>query len=570
MITLSNTPGSYNTDPLTQNPPPDTVGECLDFGLTPDNADGIGTAGVKAQVVFSVPNPPSVVANGTEFTVWGKTFTVDDTQPFTSTSFKVTTNMLETALNMRDMFGANVFFANAVNILVDVNVPTTVTLQWKECRAQDNFTGLNMDFTNMSGTGITMVPTNGTTPVYVDGYIIGVQLMKYDPDQVNANSFGYIPITKLEGVTPKRGCSAISAVEIDYRRDIGRTLYTPMPDLTTTAEIPFNTPTIMGTFKLFYGWTYRDGNCQPQSGTFVQSAGSINVLNAAFELEEPYKMRRYWGDHPAGFPPGQFVQDFLTNQPKTMRVCQNSFLWVWLLNGFTISNPTTYKLRLTVAIYKKGYTGGVFEFLTYDKIVGGIQWYVPNWNVSVQRIISEGTLTIDELEKYSIQVTGYDAANEVLYNASEYLTYLVDETCCGSMTDIYFLTPPGGIGTLVVDVLEREITQTGKEICLDIPCNTGDSERAKYGGRIMGNLRAYEEITVRARENWTEEHLAYFRAFKASPERWVRVKSGDGWLAKRFLVTPGSVRIYKDGEKLELVASGYTDDIPLQTPKNLS
>ena len=125
---------------------------------------------------------------------------------------------------------------------------------------------------------------------------------------------------------------------------------------------------------------------------------------------------------------------------------------------------------------------------------------------------------------------------------------------------------------MLCQVDAREISQSGNEICLDIQCGDSAEEIAKYSGRGLSNIRNFERVTISAIEIYTDDQVNFFRSFKLSPERWIRVQKKTyspfdvQWMAKRFLVEPGGVRIFQDGNRIELVATGFMADIPVQTP----
>lgn len=561
-ITLSLTPESYTTAPGTTINPPDSIDKCLEFGLTPDGTDAIGTTGSVATVDIDLVGTLTVKPDGTQMIIWGHTFEVNNAIGHnTATSFMMSTDGATTRDNILQMLGSNIYFIQAtVRYYTGSPGNWRVNIDWRECREQPNFSGAGMDFSAFAGSGLSGAYANGITPVYVDGYLMNVRLHKY---QSSLGGFG--PVTEFEAIRPILGCNNASTSKIDYRRDIARLIFTPLPELTPTAEIPATEDTLLGRFKIEYGWTYRDAQCQPQSGTYAFS-GEILALNAAFPLQEPYGVRSFYENFPGGLPPqNNGDQWFLTNQPKTMAVCRSSFIWLWLLNGDypeLFANP---KFILRFVVNKK--TGSP---VTTDVVYDACSWWqCMNFNVSVARAASLASTTVDNIVSYSVSVLHANASGVPAGTFSETLTYYVEDICA-NCTDVYFLTPAGGYGTLVADVIEREVTQTATEICLDVPCGISRSEQAKIGGRVYGNIRSYEEMTIRARASHTPEHVAYFAAFKASPERFVRVASGPDYIAMRFNVDTGGVKIYKDGEYIDLIAKGNLVDIPLQTAKNLS
>lgn len=562
MLTVTKTPDSYTTAPGSTINPPDSIDQCLEFGLTPDDADGIGTPGTVATVDVDFTGTLTVPADGTSMVIWGHTFSVDNAAGVnTANTFLFTTNNLETAENFMAMIRANIYFIQAtVSYRTGNSGSWRINIDWRECREQPNFSGASMDFSEFAGTGVTGAYANGTSPVYVDGYLINVRLHKYF-----SYLAGFAPITDFQAIRPILSCNTASQSAIDFRRDIARTLYTPLPAMTPTAEVAFTEDNILGRYKIEHGWSFRDANCQPQSGTYALS-GEILCINAAFPLQEPYGIRSYWENSPGGLPAeNNGNQFFLTNQPKRMTVCQNSFLWLWLLNGDYPSTASYPKFGLRFVVNKK-----VGAQSTHDVLYNKCSWWqCMNFNVSVARAATLASTTADNITSYTVTVYHVDNADAFQSQFSETLTYVIEDICANCV-DVYFLTPPGGYGTLVADLIEREVSQTATEICLDVPCGLSRSERAAVGGRVYGNIRAFEEMTIRARMSYSAEHVAYFAAFKASPERFIRVASGTGYIAMRFNVDTGGVRIFRDGEYIDLIAKGSLVDIPLQTAKNLS
>lgn len=367
-------------------------------------------------------------------------------------------------------------------------------------------------------------------------------------------------------------------------RDAARLINTPMPDLAIDSEIDPADDTVSGIYALQYGWTYRDDECQPVSGEFAET-GDVMVVNAAFALEDKSGIADFWQRPTPG--DGFLRNRFLTNQPVRHTLGENSFAWLWLLNPFTESgaltgsgtgNPFTLDhIKLMVDIYEVGSAVVTDSFsVEYPAAL----WYqVYNFNVSPGRIADESTTLLPDIGKYEVYVNGYNSGETEFMRLTEGLQYGV-EHACENLTDVYFLSPPGGIVTILGEVLERELEQTGTEICLDTNCTDTRTELAKYGGRMLTNIRSFERVTWRARRNYNAQEVEMFRSFKASPERWIQVQEMDGanvttganisYIAKRLIVDTGGVKIYQNAEYVDLVVTGYLSDIPLQTPRNLS
>lgn len=565
MITITSQPPNIDTDtdPKEQPVP---LSDCLQWCLQPASGDVITTPGAAASVTIEWPNVPTVPADGTTFTLWGRTFTVDSAQAYTSMSFQITTTGLQTARNMVNMLRANLFFRRATTAQTSGPDNQDVLIGWTDCREQDNFGDDAMDMTALETAGATVTVTNGTSPVYVDGYKIVFRLLKYD-----AQADDFLPVTQFEGADPNRGCSTVEEMCINMVRDAAGLLYTQMPDLETEGEPDPLLDSVLGRFRLEYGWTYRNGNCEPQSGTFMQS-GQVLVLNAAFEPRETYGVRRYWKGATGGFPSGQTVPDFLTTQPKKLSVCTDSFAWLWLLNSFTDAYPDIGSLKLVFTVYKKG-TPGVFG--TYEAIYPTVEWYQAYiFNVSVGRVL-ENVVGIDEdtLDRYDVKAVLLDGGDDVIADASETLTFVVSAMCCEESTDVYFLTPAGGIGTMLCRVEDITMSQEGERIFSEVPCNTvGDYQtvKAKYGGLSPAGVQAFESLTISAVENYSPDQVNYFRQFVASPQKWIRIATADGgFMAHKFIVEASEVSIFKAGDKVTLTAKGRLQDSPVQMPNEI-
>lgn len=557
MIAISSQP------PIEDNNGVTPVSGCLKWTLQPDAADVIDTAGSAATLVVDFPATPTIPANGTEFTLWGHLFMIDDATPFTSESFEVTANPFETAFNFQSMLESNIFFRRATKVVLSGGLFDVATVTWLECKEQPRFGGPSMDFAGLTATGATVTATNGVSPVYVTGFKLITRLLRCESTGVE-----FTEMTKLEGFEPARTCAGSGPVSVDYMRDAKRSLFPVLPELTATS---YNAPPgggfytnlrktgILAAFQLEYGWIFRD-DCTPRSGT-IKKSDRVFVLNSAFPDEDLYNVRRYWADHPDGLPPGQFIIDFLTTQPAGIRVCRDTFCWLWFLNTYLV---TASNFKVTFFVYDLAGAGSVHLFT-----MPHVGEHVQNFNCSPGFLVSQFGINLDNVSKYDVFVTG-DHGLGGAFNATSSLTYVLDGNCCAEHLDAYFLTPAGGIGTLVAEKTEFEVNQDGTEICIDVPCGATGSERAKKGGRTLTALRNYDSMTIVARESFNEANQKWFADFKRSPHKWLRVKVpstefSTEYVAKKFIVEPGGIRIFRNGENLELEAKGYLADIPTQS-----
>jgi hypothetical protein len=540
------------SSPTTSQPIP--ISDCLRWVFEPDSADVITTPGVIAEIVVTFPGSPTDPGNGTEFVMWGYTFTTDSGSDFTATSFDVVVgNKLSTMNNFAGMVASNFFFARAVSVEVGAS---TVTLTWNECGEQENFGATQMFFDNIEGSAITSaVATNGTTPVYVDGYRIAYRLRRTDVN-TEANS-GYV--TNFEGMEPNKGCTTVDDAAFDAMPTVRRLLKTPIPDLDLThPAVAYDG--IIQYFSLIYGWIYRDGNCQSQSGLF-EFTGRSFVWNAYFQAKDVYRTRKYWPGATGGLPPGQSYVKFLTTSPDKMRVFVDSKCWLWYMVNGAIQSWTN--LRLNIAATKHDGSGTLTSVIVSDSGYG-----INAVNVSPDYIISLGMsgITAETLSHYTVKIMTQNSGSEFdVTQITEDKTFYVMTACnTDKFTDLYFLTPIGGIGTIPVQIIESNVNQAGDEILLDVPCTASREDKARYGGRTLSNIRSYESFTFRSIDNGNVTE--FFRDLKLSPQRWVKMDAEDGSVvARKLIIEPGGVKIYEDGPTVTVEVTGYLGDIIIQS-----
>ncbi len=560
-ITVTEIPPSIAAMNTATKQPPIPVSDCWRVCLQADAADAITTTGAKATLVVSFPSTLTVPSNGTVMKIWGYDFTVQSATDYTSISYKVVTSGVLTALNFANMIQANLFFNRAVSVAASTSGSNTIiTVTWNECREQPRFSAPNMVFTGITATGATATATNGTSPVYADGYKIITRLGRF----VDATSV-FVPVSEFNGVDADKQCTAVGEVCLDFAADAQSQLYTELPALTSTSFISAiqNGRSLCRLFGVEYGDIKRV-DCQSQSGT-IKKSNIILGINAAFDIDDPYQMRRYWHDHPDGFPAGQSVPDFLTYQPKKYTLCRDSYSWLWLLNNFQ-QDHGTYKLFALFNCYGNG-VSEQFTQIINDPGTDGHSWYQPvNFNASPKFVYPNlTTLTQDTLEFYEVQVFGaYPTAEDVLFNASEIL-HIDVEACCQDSTDIYFLTSPGGIGTLPVDIDSETVVQDGQEIQLYNDCGDDRATRATKGGRTLTNLRSYTRITFSKTCKNSAEWKRWLTDFRKSPQRWVKVIDGAGNpIAKKAILQPDDITVRQSGQAVELKGVLYLQDIPQQ------
>jgi len=563
MITLTEQPDGM-VDLLDDQKPPVPLSDCVRYCLQPDVADAISTPGAFATVVFVFPTTCTVPSDGTTFKIWGYDFTIDSSSDFSSSSFKVDTIGLLTILNFSNMIYANIFFNRAVTISFQVvGSDYEITLTWNECREQPRFSSEDMVLDVFTTIGGSATPTNGTSPVYVDGFRIITRGYVLKDATYSGSALG--PFVGLES---EKQCTTVGETCVVMNDDYSEELYTPLPDLTSTAFIDTITlgRSMMKLFVLEYGWTYRE-NCIAKSGTIVRSKMGL-ILNAAFPIEDPFQIRRYWYGHPDGFPNGLTYAEFLTYQPKETKVRTDSFVWLWMLNSWQ-EDFGQYSLKARFVTYNlDGTVGTIYNFIVNDGVSDAHSWHQPvNFNVSPSFLVDQFAVDLTTILKYEVQVVGVNTAdpNDIYFNATEYIGF-VPVMACESHTDLYFLNSPGGIDTFDVQIDKIEVVQDGNEVQIGIPCGTDRSDRAKYGGRTLVSLRSYTKYTLSAELQRTDANRRWLTDLRKSPQRWIKVTDDDGQpLAKKIIISPGAIKVNEVGVGIKIELEAYSQDIPAQS-----
>lgn len=567
MITITEQPPSVgNTNYAQPKEPPVPVSDCFKWCLLADTSDAITTPGAKANITVTFPAICSVPADGTEFKMWGITFTIDSSSDYTANSFKAETFGLLCWINFANMVYANLLLNRAVTVTGQV-VGSDFELQivWNDCREQERFSATDVDLAGVEATGATTSFANGSSPVYVDGFKILTRSVVYQDD-----SLTFYPLGRLEALEADLLCDSVAPICVDYKLDIEQQLFTRLPDLTSTSFIDEieNGRSLMRLFTLEYGWVYRQ-NCQVQSGT-IKRGLKVLGMNAVIPLEDSYGMRRYWHEHPDGYPPGQTAPEFLTLQPKVRHtVCLTSFCWLWMTNNFQHQYGINYRLVVKFQLYQAGSSSVFeeFEHTAMNSVGDSNAWYqCVNFNTSPAFVLANApTLTAANLAGYDVQVFGLENFSEhVLFTASEKLHYDVINAC-NECTDLYFLSGPGGIGTQIATVQEREIVTSGTEIMINSSCDLSNSDKARYGGRSLNSLRSYEKISFVIDLPNSTEFERWAKDFRKSPQHWIKVFDYEGNpFARKILLENNTIKVYKNGEGIKVEATGYLADIPTQ------
>lgn len=562
MINITESPDgvAQNTDVPITKPRPYSPYDCIDFCFQPDSGDVFETVGSTAKISIEFGGGVLAPVDGTEFTLQGNTLTMDSAHPFSSTSFRVETgDGIQTGLNFRGMIQANFFLSQSINanIISQSGGTMHLDLDWKTCGEQAKFSGSNMDLQPLESQGMVIgFFLNGTSPVYKEGFQLITRLNMHESVFEDG-----IPITSFEGLNLPKQCSEVGAVCINYADDIWQQINCPIPSLT---ELSGTTRELMRLFSVSFGSVYRV-DCQPQSGEINQS--DLFLAIAGYQPDDDRTdFSRYWANHDDGHPNGLNVVEFLTTQPKRYEICRGTVAWLWLLNNWQ-SSDDTYNLRAKF-VGRRWLAGNVVSISTPQFIDLGNGYFAYDlamwFSVTPKNIATLFGIPLEDLHSYDVSVEMWTTGGVFEKVVTETISYFL-EGCddCNEETDIYFVTPAGGIGTLPVLKTSESADQSGDSIVLPRGCFSGLNSR----GQVPVNLKNVSKFGFQVKLDNTPENRRWIKHFAFSPNRWVKTQKytfTDEPFSERLYLDSNSIKVRESDEFIKWEFDGYTGDVPSQ------
>lgn len=505
------------------------------FSLLADPSDYQTTAGSKANFTVDFGSG-SVPANGTEFTLWGKVFTFDDTTPFSATSFEFTGTAATDSVNFAAMLNANIFFRKVSE--VSVNTATgVVTVTWKACGEQSNFdtSATGFDFASLTAAGATCAQTNGIDPVFIEGFKLVWCL-----GRMVGNVF--TPIMEFESSAPSFDCSGAAPLRLDLTNVCSNVLYTPFPDngcTGDTAEIPLTD----AFFKLLYGFVYRE-DCQPKSGTLL-STDFFKVANVNLPAGEyRYGMRQFVYSHTAGLPPGYQETDLMTSQPYFFKLPIDAYFWAW----YWVEHDNSDGLRMSIEIYPIG--GGSASTVT--KTIGFEDHGMHYMELTLACAVvgaSPGILATN-VEKIVYWIESDETGVGWTQVSKAYTISFFSR--CENVVDVYFRCPAGGIATLAMTRVEMDASQESNIV--DTVRNNNElstRERELYVGRQTIPTSNTMSFRLEFVDAFSIELKRMLIDLRHSKFVWVRERNRHGEYSIRAVnLSSGSMAIERLGEQI--------------------
>lgn len=482
--------------------------------------------------------------NGEVIIIMGNTFTVSDSAGSTPTTWNGGSSVgLINAQFFRDMLKKSFYFADYIIELDNTGADPVVTITSK---GNTDIPGWDdIDDTDLSFPIVGPV-INGQAPSYVNGYRI-----MYRPEYLDGDV--WCPVCDVWNIAPVPVDADYNPISLDVpiQGMLSKLVKTRLPILSQSSVNLDSTITKRIRLKA--------GSQQIGSGTTVAyneftTTEEAVIINTALQVEDVNGMADYAYSQTG-------VTDnsarFLTSRGLVSLACRSDYMWFWFYasvqeyfegEGETV-DAIVYKY--TTKFYNNA---GLLATQTATIANNDGVFIIPAGPKNgLHQAAAQPTATRMEVQVMAIAtLDGVDTRD---LNVSKKYTIHLVENCCDD-TQVFFLSPFGGYDTLsFTKRVGIEISTTMTEICTDDPCG-GDILNS---GKAQVNGKSFERIVLETSSyQKTEEQRRFFRDFKISESRFILTTNEDGTaVIRRFLIEPGTLRVWQDGEKLRLTVAGY-------------
>lgn len=527
---------SLTTAPATSYVPVGNL-DAVKYGITPIFGEHILSTGSYPSLTVQFNSTPQPT-NGF-IVVFGKTFTVNNTATNSGNINLFDADAEQQAVNFIQGVTASIELFPFVEILQSI----AVGLLWQVTMTYKIRVAIP---TVLDDSGLTiplpLATSNiGSAPTLEEGYKIAYQLFE-------GNLIGSAPITALRHVSPKIGNGSLAVNEetvIDASKQAGLIVSTTKP-FNIASTTPFEDTTFSKEIFLRFGSQISDGNSTTW-GSFADSdiVKAVNVALPIGHVMDDYLHNTRGGDY-----------KFLTLSPRIVNICKNGeYHWLWFIaNVEEEEGVNACQLKYTL-----NYATGVTVVKTYTMPGDGV-FCIPcgtaNFPYDLKGVIS-----------YSIKVEFQKAFGT---SSTETFTFDLQDACqCTEpYSEIYFLEPLGGYGTLPIHKVEMvEVEQENGYFETPIDNSLGAENKMLNNGVALHSPRSFERITLTVRVRFTNSNYAFVKGLRSSKERFVRYKVNGTNEVYRFTPDAGTMEIYKYEDWVFAKMSGMVH-LPLPVLEN--
>lgn len=492
-------------------------------------------------IAFGNPTTPGVFVaanDGDTVILRGIIFTVDNSTPYTQSTFRANISSEDTARNCAEMLKLNYSFSEySIYVKIDsASLQWSVFLESYEKVTYDNMNPLtDWDALNMTaGSFYGFSILNGLPPV----------LKKYKLWYRVFDSVGPVSSVRYTEAPFLPNYPFVSLVRVDATKVARGLVKTTRPDIFQSS--PLSDETYQRLVYLKFGNVELNGNCEAVYGEVYQTA-QVMYTNAVFQLEETSQ----WFPHA---PNGNLGIKFLTNRPDNLTVCGYSYEWahIWIEKG-------TWKTAPFKVQYKFYDSSNGLIRTTEQNIVDATGNYRKAWQIAVGTANLHIRTNINGANYYTIQVIG----TRILENGttqdtpySNLLTRIITSCNCKA-AEIYFLEDRGSWRTVIFEKLEaRETRQTDIEYERELDWSDNLAGYLYNEGGTYNEAQLAESVFILISERITEYNRNHYEQLIRSQEMYILSKTETGReVIRRIFLERTTFRTFESGVATRLIVS---------------
>jgi len=461
---------------------------------------------------FSLIFEGSGAIDGEEVTLWGEVFTVDNSVPYTESTWSTVGTLQEVSENFANMIRCSYHFRDWSAYAVYF----TSSMTWRvQGVYKDNTTLPNWswDFSGLS------IPTNFNDtnghPVELKNLRVWYQLLEAGEPVGDARQ-AMVPFNENAPATS-------GIVTIDATQIIRSLLQTQRPDINLDTADPDDN--FLRSFALRFAEVELGENCQEIGGKVYETL-QVQVTNTVYQLRDLRDFRRHCAD-------AKRPADFITNRPLSMSFCGNTYEWIHFY--FAVNSYHIGPFRVIYNFYDSDdQLLNTYEDIQQNYLEEAVYMAgVGTANPAVANNMVAGT------SYYTFQVwaDALDPFNgRVLVELTKKATRHLIKCDC-KVAEVYYLEDTGSWRTVTFEKVEQRI-QENAGLNFETPLNYSDYGNGYLyaeGSRSSETVDADNTFTFLT-ERLTPLNREMYEELLRSPRHWIRTVNTQNQEALRPVV----------------------------------